>query len=73
MEIIAIDNGHGYNTPGKRIPDGSMREWEFNYAVAKYLKEELEYQGFKTYESAVILMLTESERGKLPRTGADRR
>ena len=48
-ELIAIDNGHGYNTPGKRVPDGSMREWEFNYAVAKYLKEELEYQGFKTY------------------------
>ena len=48
-ELIAIDNGHGYNTPGKRVPDGSMREWEFNYSVAKYLKEELEYQGFKTY------------------------
>jgi N-acetylmuramoyl-L-alanine amidase len=31
---IALDAGHGYNTAGKRIPDGSMREWEFNNAVA---------------------------------------
>ena len=47
-KLIAIDNGHGYNTPGKRVPDNSMREWEFNYATAKYLKEELENNGFRT-------------------------
>lgn len=47
-KLIAIDNGHGYNTSGKRVPDGSMREWEFNYATAKYLKEELENNGFRT-------------------------
>lgn len=23
---ILIDNGHGENTPGKRSPDGSLRE-----------------------------------------------
>lgn len=46
-KLIAIDNGHGYNTVGKRIPDGSMREWEFNYATAKYLKKELENNGFR--------------------------
>lgn len=30
---IMLDAGHGYNTPGKRSPDG-MREYEFNRAVA---------------------------------------
>lgn len=48
MELIGIDNGHGYDTAGKRTPDGSMREWEFNYATAKYLNEELLNNGFKT-------------------------
>ena len=24
---ILIDNGHGENTPGKRSPDGSLREY----------------------------------------------
>ena len=47
-KLIAIDNGHGLNTAGKRCPDDSMREWQFNYATAKYLKEELEYNGFTT-------------------------
>jgi N-acetylmuramoyl-L-alanine amidase len=31
---IAIDAGHGKNTLGKRVPDNSMHEWEFNNAVA---------------------------------------
>lgn len=35
---IVIDAGHGYNTPGKRTPDGSMREWEFNAATAEHVK-----------------------------------
>lgn len=30
---IMLDAGHGYQTPGKRSPDG-MREYEFNRAVA---------------------------------------
>jgi N-acetylmuramoyl-L-alanine amidase len=44
--LIAIDAGHGYNTPGKRAVDGSMREWEFNNAVANYVAQELSnYEG----------------------------
>jgi N-acetylmuramoyl-L-alanine amidase len=31
---IAIDAGHGPDTPGKRTPDGAMREYAFNAAVA---------------------------------------
>ncbi|MRX70834.1 N-acetylmuramoyl-L-alanine amidase [Bacillus lacus] len=41
MKII-LDAGHGYNTPGKRTPDGSMREWEFNSRVTEIAKGMLE-------------------------------
>ena len=26
---VLIDNGHGENTPGKRSPDGRLREWAY--------------------------------------------
>jgi N-acetylmuramoyl-L-alanine amidase len=39
--LIVIDAGHGPNTPGKRTPDGSMKEYEFNNAVANHLRNEL--------------------------------
>ena len=46
---IAIDAGHGINTAGKRTPDGSMREFEFNSVVAEYVREILsEYDGIET-------------------------
>lgn len=38
---VDIDAGHGINTAGKRTPDGSMREYEFNSVVARYVAEEL--------------------------------
>lgn len=42
---IAIDNGHGTNTPGKRtpmMPNGRViKEWEFNYPTAKKLGQVL--------------------------------
>jgi N-acetylmuramoyl-L-alanine amidase len=45
---LVIDAGHGYNTPGKRTPDGSMREWEFNSAVAAKVKNILDqYEGIE--------------------------
>lgn len=37
MKII-LDAGHGYNTPGKRSPDG-FREWEFNNETALLARE----------------------------------
>lgn len=37
---IVLDAGHGYNTPGKRTPDG-MKEYEFNRVVAQYARQEL--------------------------------
>lgn len=27
---VLIDNGHGENTPGKRSPDGRLREWAYS-------------------------------------------
>ena len=46
---IAVDNGHGINTPGKRTPmmaDGRViREWEFNYPTAQKLGEVLKRCG----------------------------
>lgn len=52
MKVIAIDPGHGINTPGKRTPlfeDGSyMKENEFNRAVADYLDTALHRNGFRT-------------------------
>lgn len=50
--IICIDNGHGYQMPGKRtpiMPDGRViREWEFNHPTAKKLESLLKACGFKT-------------------------
>lgn len=48
MIKITDDGGHaGYGvTPGKRAPDGSMYEWDFNSAVVKYMNAELaKYEG----------------------------
>ena len=59
-KLIAIDNGHGLNTNGKRtfnFTDGTkspitgqphMREWEFNHRVAQLLDIELKRCGFRT-------------------------
>lgn len=49
---VAIDNGHGLNTPGKRTPSFPdtgqiIKEWEFNYPTAKRLGELLKYNGFE--------------------------
>lgn len=41
MMKIVLDAGHGNNTPGKRAPDDSMREFHFNNAVAKYMRDML--------------------------------
>jgi N-acetylmuramoyl-L-alanine amidase len=48
---ILLDAGHGYNTPGKRSPDG-LREYEFNRAVANYANQLLEnYKNVTVYFS----------------------
>ena len=46
--LIAIDAGHGHNTAGKRAPDDSMREWDFNSATATKLENILHTNGIQT-------------------------
>ena len=42
---VCIDAGHGKLTSGKRSPDGTLREYEFNRDVAKRIKTILEAHG----------------------------
>lgn len=62
---IVIDAGHGPNTPGKRAPDDSMREYHFNSATARYVIENLrEYdcEVLTTFEDSRDVPLTERTR-----------
>lgn len=38
---VLIDNGHGENTPGKRSPDGRLREWAYAREIADKVVFEL--------------------------------
>lgn len=63
---IMLDAGHGYNTQGKRSPDG-MREYEFNRAVANYAKSVLDgYENTTVYfahsDSADVPLVTRTNR-----------
>lgn len=58
MFKFVIDAGHGYHTSGKRTPDGTMHEWEFNNAVALKIRQKLsEYKN-------VAVLLTADVTGK---------
>lgn len=39
---IVLDPGHGPFTAGKRSPDGRLREYHVNAAIAKFVQQELE-------------------------------
>lgn len=55
---IMLDAGHGYETPGKRSPDG-LREFEFNNAVVEFSRKLLsDYQD-------VEVMLAHDPTGKI--------
>ena len=54
MVKIAIDAGHGMNTPGKRTPSGE-REWSFNNKVALAAIAKL-----NTYQNVQILRLDDA-------------
>lgn len=43
---ILIDAGHGIDTPGKRSPDGSFREYLWNRQVADLVCEDLSIDGY---------------------------
>ena len=42
---VLIDNGHGANTPGKRSPDGRLREYAYAREIAERLEAELRKRG----------------------------
>lgn len=43
---ILIDNGHGENTPGKRSPDGSFREYLYAREIAQEVVARLRARGY---------------------------
>lgn len=45
---VLIDNGHGSNTPGKRSPDGRLREYAYTREIASRLEMELRKNGIDT-------------------------
>lgn len=44
-KVILIDNGHGVDTPGKRSPDGTFKEYLYNRSVAELVLESLVGKG----------------------------
>ena len=45
--VVMLDPGHGAETGGKRSPDSSLMEYEFNRAVANKIKTLLEARGIE--------------------------
>lgn len=45
--IILLDAGHGESTPGKRSPDGRLREYKYCREIAKEVKNQLISKGFQ--------------------------
>lgn len=44
--IVLIDNGHGSDTPGKRSPDGRLREYAWARKVARLIADKLKALGY---------------------------
>ena len=47
--LIILDSGHNEYVGGKRSPDGSLLEWEFNNDMQYRIKTRLEQLGFQVY------------------------
>lgn len=45
---VLIDNGHGCDTPGKRSPDGRLREYAYTREIAARLADTLRLAGIET-------------------------
>ena len=43
---VLIDNGHGIETPGKRSPDGRLREYKWTREVARMVCDILQAEGY---------------------------
>jgi N-acetylmuramoyl-L-alanine amidase len=70
MPKFVIDAGHGLHTAGKRIPDESMREWEFNSAVATLVCDMLaEYENVITIRTDDVTGETDVPLGERTKKG----
>lgn len=45
--VIILDAGHGESTPGKRSPDGKLREYKYCREIMNEVKRQLVAKGFK--------------------------
>lgn len=45
MRLILLSPGHGKDTPGKRSPDSSLLEWEFNRRLVDRIARRLDEEG----------------------------
>ena len=45
---VLIDNGHGAETPGKRSPDGHLREYAYTREIAVRVADKLNAAGIDT-------------------------
>lgn len=46
---VCLDNGHGINTPGKRSPDGTLREYSYAREIVNRIATSLRNQGYNVY------------------------
>lgn len=54
---VLIDNGHGENTPGKRSPDGKLKEWAYTREIADRLVTALQRKG--VYAERIVKEMTD--------------
>ena len=47
--IILLDNGHGENTPGKKSPDGSLKEYAYTRDIVQQIYSSLKDLGYNPY------------------------
>lgn len=45
--MVILDNGHGYDTPGKCSPDGRLREWQYTRRLARLISRKLTDKGIE--------------------------
>lgn len=54
--VVLLDSGHGIDTPGKRSPDGEIKEWEYTKELALAIADEL-----RSEDINVVLIKPEDE------------
>ena len=51
MNLLLLDSGHAKNTAGKKAPDNSFYEWDFNNQMQYKIKKRAEEHGIHVYLS----------------------